>query len=97
MDKIQKIIDELRRLANHSQPPTLKTYESFQIVLNSKIDKLETELSKQSKEIDGYVLMATRWEAICEILEDKEPSDFMLSFSEVREVFDLKQSAKEDL
>jgi len=42
-----------------------------------------------------YVMIASRWEAICYILEGKEPSDFMLSFPEVREVFDLINLKKE--
>jgi hypothetical protein len=35
------------------------------------------------------IMIAARWEAVCEALKGKEPSDFMLSFPEVRRVWDL--------
>jgi hypothetical protein len=38
------------------------------------------------------VMIASRWEAICELLEGKEVSDFMLSFPEVRKIADAVQS-----
>ena len=34
--------------------------------------------------------IAARWEAICNILDGYEVSDFAMSFGEVREVADLK-------
>lgn len=40
------------------------------------------------------IMIAARWEAVCEALEGKEPSDFMLSFPEVRKVWDLYWIAK---
>jgi len=33
--------------------------------------------------------IAARWEAICDLLKGEEPSDFLLSFPEVRQVQDL--------
>ena len=33
--------------------------------------------------------IASRWEAICQVLEDGEVSDFMMSFPEVRRVWNL--------
>ena len=35
------------------------------------------------------VEIAARWEAICELLDGKEVSDFMLSFPEVHQVSDM--------
>jgi len=33
--------------------------------------------------------IAARWEAICDLLDGKEASDFMLAYPEVRQVADL--------
>ena len=41
------------------------------------------------EEYSGLVLVASRWEAMCELLDGKEVSDFMLSFPEVRQVSDM--------
>ena len=38
--------------------------------------------------------IAARWEAICDILEGEAPSDFMLSFPEVRQVAELVKTSK---
>lgn len=35
------------------------------------------------------LMIASRWEAICDVLDGNEPSDFMMSFPEVRQVADL--------
>ena len=41
------------------------------------------------EKLNGLILISARWEAICEILEGEETSEFMLSFPEVRQVADL--------
>jgi hypothetical protein len=41
------------------------------------------------------ILIASRWEAICDILDGKEASDFMVSFPEVRQVADLYAAYKQ--
>lgn len=35
------------------------------------------------------IMIAARWESICDLLEGKEVDEFMLSFPEVRQVADL--------
>ena len=40
-------------------------------------------------EYGELILIASKWEAICEILRGEEVSDFMLSFPEVRQVSDM--------
>jgi hypothetical protein len=50
---------------------------------------------KTDREQENHLIMiAARWEAICNILDGEEPSDFMLSFPEVRQVFDLYNSSQ---
>ena len=44
------------------------------------------------EEINRLVLIAARWEAICEILDGNETSEFMMSFPEVSQVADLYNS-----
>lgn len=41
------------------------------------------------------ILIATRWEAICDILNGEEPCDFLMSFPEVRQVADLYEDQNE--
>jgi len=41
------------------------------------------------KEENKLITIAARWEAICDILNGNEPSDFMFSFPEVRQVAEL--------
>lgn len=41
------------------------------------------------------VLIAARWEAICDILERKKVSDFLLSFPEVSQVADLVAASQQ--
>ena len=49
-----------------------------------------------NREKENELLMiAARWEAICDLLDEKEVSDFMLSFPEVREVANLKMASKQ--
>jgi hypothetical protein len=43
---------------------------------------------------NNLIMIAARWGAICNILDGEEPSDFMLSFPEVRQVFDLYNSSQ---
>ena len=45
-----------------------------------------SEVDDQNKEL---VQIAARWEAICDLLDGNDPSDFMLSFPEVMHVADL--------
>ena len=40
------------------------------------------------------IMIASRWEAICDILDGDEASDFMLSFPEVQQVADLYDASK---
>lgn len=49
--------------------------------------------SQQEEERNQLLMIAARWEAICDILAGVEPSEFLLSFGEVRQVFDLWQNA----
>ena len=46
-------------------------------------------LSDSDLEYSELISIAARWEAICELLDGKEVSDFMLSFPEVRQVSDM--------
>ena len=46
-------------------------------------------LSDSDLEYSELIEIAARWEAICELLDGKEVSDFMLSFPEVRQVSDM--------
>ena len=47
-----------------------------------------------TREKENELLMiATRWEAICDLLDGKEVSEFDLSFPEVRKVADLIEDA----
>jgi hypothetical protein len=41
------------------------------------------------KEYSELISIAARWEAICELLNGEEVSDFMLSFPEVLQVSDM--------
>lgn len=45
-------------------------------------------------EYNELLMIASRWEAIYDILEGKEVSDFMLSFPEVRQIADLYDASK---
>ena len=40
-------------------------------------------------EYSELILIASRWEAICQLIKGEEVSDFMLSFPEVRQVSDM--------
>jgi len=42
-----------------------------------------------SQEEKKLIMIGARWEAICDILDGKDVSDFMLSFPEVRQVAEL--------
>ena len=48
------------------------------------------EYAELEKEIDrltsDLVLILSRWEAMCELIEGNEVSDFMISFPEVRKL-----------
>ena len=46
------------------------------------------------QEESELIMIAARWEAICDILDGKIPSDFMMSFPEVRKVADLVQQCR---
>jgi len=46
-------------------------------------------LSDSDIEYAELIGIASRWEAICELLRGEEVSDFMLSFPEVRQVSDM--------
>jgi hypothetical protein len=47
------------------------------------MDKDRTEESQKA-------LMLARYEAICDVLDGIDPGDFMMSFPDVRKVYDLK-------
>jgi hypothetical protein len=47
------------------------------------------QVSDRDVEYSELVLIASRWEAMCELLDGKEVSDFMLSFPEVRKLADF--------
>ena len=52
----------------------------------------EAEENKMVIDEDEYselMVIASKWEAICELLRGEEVSDFMLSFPEVRQVSDM--------
>ena len=52
----------------------------------------EAEENKMVIDDDEYselMVIASKWEAICELLRREEVSDFMLSFPEVRQVSDM--------
>ena len=52
----------------------------------------EAEENKMVIDDDEYselMVIASKWEAICELLRGEEVSDFMLSFPEVRQVSDM--------
>lgn len=46
------------------------------------------QVSERDVEYSELVLIASRWEAMLELLDGKEVSDFMLSFPEVRKLAD---------
>ena len=41
------------------------------------------------EEENQLIEIAARWEAVCDVLDGEEVSDFMMSFPEVRQVADL--------
>ena len=52
----------------------------------------EAEENKMVIDDDEYselMVIASKWEAICEILRGEEVSDFLLGFPEVRQVSDM--------
>jgi len=48
-----------------------------------------TKMDISEKEYSELISIAARWEAICELLNGEEVSDFMLSFPEVLQVSDM--------
>lgn len=63
-----------------------------QILADAERERLEA--AEREAERNQLIMIAARWEAICDILAGVEPSDFMLSFGEVRQVLDLWNNAK---
>ena len=51
--------------------------------------KIAPDTMKENNENAELILVASRWEAMCELLDGKEVSDFMLSFPEVRKLADF--------
>jgi hypothetical protein len=51
--------------------------------------ELKKEINRLTSEL---VSVASRWEAMCDLLEGEEVSDFMLSFQEVRKLADIISS-----
>jgi len=47
------------------------------------------QVSDRDVEYSELVIIASRWESMCELLDGKEVSDFMLSFPEVRKLADF--------
>ena len=48
-------------------------------------------------EENKLIEVASRWESMCDLLDGKEVSDFMLSFPEVRQLADLIQSSQQTI
>lgn len=57
---------------------------------------IEKEIEMNREKENELLLIACRWEAINNILNGKEPSNFMILFPEVRKVFDLYHLAKQN-
>ncbi len=54
-------------------------------------------MDKERDKISQLTLIAARHEAICDVLDGLEVSDFMLSFPEVRKVADLYEASQPTL
>ena len=46
------------------------------------------------EEENQLIFIAARWEAVCDVLDGEEVSDFMMSFPEVRRVRDFVELQK---
>ena len=57
-----------------------------------EIEKLKEEIKRLKNRESAYALLAERLDAICHILNGEEPSEFMLSFPEVRDVLNLMKN-----
>ncbi len=65
--------------------------------IENQLKLIEAALDKAEKDRESLpelIMIASRWESICEILGGKEPSDFMLSFPEVMQIRELIDKAK---
>ena len=47
------------------------------------------DVGQSETEYSRLIEISARWEAMCELLNGEEVSDFMLSFPEVRQVSDM--------
>lgn len=63
----------------------LTQFERCWGIIDSHIELYKRYKAIRERESE-LALIAARWEAICDILNGEEPSDFMLSFPDVREV-----------
>ena len=57
-------------------------------------DSLAKKVKEQDAEISEMAQICARWEAMCNLMDGEEVSDFMLSYGEIRELADMVQREK---